>query len=145
MNKRKLRKTKPMRLTADQSVHLLCGWCLDSVDGRSPDFPFKDEEHRKQCWIENRDLLMSNMDIPYKQRESFRDIGRQQIRPLAWWQYEAGIMPLFTRTGYYKSEIKLLEKLGKITERDKELFKEIEEAEKEYSETKQGQGGQQCE
>jgi|GEM_PF-1584206 len=40
-------------LTARQIEHLIYGWCL----GNS--FPFDSEDHRRECWLANREHLMS--------------------------------------------------------------------------------------
>ncbi len=57
-NKRRSRKTGPA-LSENQALHLLIGICFDSHEGRELGFPFRDDEHRRQLWEQNRDWLMA--------------------------------------------------------------------------------------
>lgn len=116
-------------LTENQKTHLLNGWSLDSRDGRNPGFPFRDEDHRRELWFEHREELMANCLIPYKQRESFIDMNRGRLRPEGFWRYETREKPVYSREGYYKSELELLEKLKLVTQRDRELVREIQATE----------------
>ena len=56
------RRTRGARLplTGQQTLHLLRGWCL-AVNTEYDDlgFPFRDEAHRKELWVQHRDYLMS--------------------------------------------------------------------------------------
>jgi len=63
-------------------MHLLHGFALD---GCLPDyghprnmvnFPFRDDDDRRECWERNRDLLMGQFSEPFR-------------RPDAWWSYDA--------------------------------------------------------
>ena len=82
--KRRSQTNRLAPLTDDQTMHLLIGWCFNSVKYRGLDFPFEDEEHRRQLWEHNRDFLID------------KDVGNQWLytrrpgtRPAGWWDYEA--------------------------------------------------------
>lgn len=54
---RKARKRR-QRLTGRQIEHLIYGWALGgTLDSPVP--PFESEEHRRQCWEDNRDYILS--------------------------------------------------------------------------------------
>lgn len=63
---RKLRKVGSSKLSTDQLSHLISGYCLDGplpalggIDKSGFPMPFYDDLHRRQCWIENRDFILS--------------------------------------------------------------------------------------
>jgi len=59
----RVRKRKE-KLNADQVSHLLQGWCLGNVN------PFLSEDHRRACWLANRDFLI-NITSKEKCKEIF--------------------------------------------------------------------------
>ena len=62
---RAIRLNADYALTPDQIMHLLHGWCLD--DATHPyyklhgdlQFPFRDDEHRKELYFKNHDYILS--------------------------------------------------------------------------------------
>ena len=52
------KKSTAKALTGRQIEHLLYGWCLGGCR-EHPVFPFESEEHRCQCWFDNRDWILS--------------------------------------------------------------------------------------
>ena len=83
---RKDKRKKAVGLTESQIHHLISGWCIDSPVRwhERLGFPFKDEDHRKEAWGENRDFLMTlrNDELSY-------GTYLQGTRPGAWWDYDA--------------------------------------------------------
>ena len=61
----KIRKTAGTDLTEDQLQHLLHGWCLDTMhhpffhENGDLQFPFKNDEHRRELYFANKDYLFS--------------------------------------------------------------------------------------
>lgn len=82
--KRRSKTNRLAPLTDDQTLHLLIGWCFNSFKYKNTDFPFEDDEHRRQLWEHNRDYLVDK-DINYT-GVCKRKPG---TRPAAWWDYEA--------------------------------------------------------
>jgi hypothetical protein len=51
-------------ITGRQIEHLIYGWCLAVVDPQeygheSIHYPFCDDAHRRACWLENREMILS--------------------------------------------------------------------------------------
>jgi hypothetical protein len=62
-NKTRQTRGRHSFLTGRQTEHLLYGFCLPfdpaEYGHRDIKFPFRDEAHRRQCWQENREYIMS--------------------------------------------------------------------------------------
>ncbi len=149
-NRRRKFQKQRIALSHEQRMHLLWGWSLDvnpKKEGfRSPGFPFRDEEHRRSRWFENRDFLMAHMG----RERNMTDLGfRYGARPAAWWDYESPeslaiigyeeIDENYRRaTGaccgdpepIYESEIDFLERHGLLLPGEKEKALAFEEAER---------------
>jgi hypothetical protein len=83
MKKKRAYKGNSGPLSEDQDMHLVHGFTLDGAEPNfnhprtSPmfDCPFKDADHIRRAWIENRERLLAGCD-PFK-------------RPWGWWRYDA--------------------------------------------------------
>lgn len=53
------KKSEKIALSRQQIMHLCKGWHLG---GSQNETPFKNGEHRRQCWLENRELILSFKD-----------------------------------------------------------------------------------
>lgn len=53
---------KESNLSIDQVEHLIHGYCLDGCQpcfGNDTAYPFRDDDHRRECWKRNKKYLMS--------------------------------------------------------------------------------------
>ena len=56
---RKVRMRSGSVLTGRQIEHLLRGWCLAvCTEFGNIHYPFRDDDHRRQLWFENKDYLL---------------------------------------------------------------------------------------
>lgn len=97
MSRKRKSKKGGSRLSENQVLHLLLGFCFNSFEGRELDFPFRDEAHRRQLWQENRDRLI---------RRGVGDGGvlvRREpgTRPAGWWSCDAPEPRLKIENGEY--------------------------------------------
>lgn len=85
MARKRRSKKGGSRLSENQVLHLLLGFCFNSFEGRALDFPFRDEAHQRQLWNENRDRLI-NKDVGDGGGPVRREPG---TRPAAFWAFDA--------------------------------------------------------
>ena len=63
-NRKRVARNRRAEITGRQLEHLIFGWCLAvgheymNLHGRR-DFPFRDEEHRRELWFAHKDYIMS--------------------------------------------------------------------------------------
>jgi len=84
--KRRSRRMAHGGLSENQILHLLNGHCWDSMEGCQPGFPFRDEQHQRECWRKHRDLLIGKDLDEATGRLVEREPG---TRPAGFWAYDA--------------------------------------------------------
>lgn len=141
-------------LTQDQEMHLLHGFALD---GCLPDyghprnmvnFPFRDDDDRRECWERNRDLLMSQFSEPFRRPDAWWSYDAPEPRrrtpavyafgPKGWTHYEPGTEGLFKPrdTEIIEGELDFLIRLDLLNDAERKLLEvESNDAQKEESGT----------
>ncbi len=124
MSTKALKQKERKGLTENQKLYFLNGWCLSVLPGDgAPGFPFASKREYETLYFEYRSEILAAVNISPKDREPYKDLDWDRLRPVAWWEFEGPEKRVFWHNP--QAEFDCLERHGLVNDRDRVVMAEI--------------------